>query len=67
MAIFSTCLVWAEPWLEVPSNMVLKKLQRPSRYIPTLVVAWGAVMASHGFANDFSGLLVARLLLGTTE
>ncbi|KFA78183.1 hypothetical protein S40288_01397 [Stachybotrys chartarum IBT 40288] len=52
---------------EVPSNMVLKKLQRPSRYIATLVVAWGAVMASHGFANDFSGLLVARLLLGTTE
>lgn len=53
--------------LEVPSNIVLKKFSKPSVYLGTLVTAWGIVMTCHGFAKDFPGLLVLRLILGTLE
>lgn len=53
--------------LEIPSNMVVNKLKRPSIYIGTLVVAWGIVMTLHGVVNNFAGLLTVRLLLGVFE
>ncbi|KAI9171529.1 MFS-type transporter cnsO [Paramyrothecium foliicola] len=52
---------------EVPSNMILKRLERPSRYLAVLVLAWGIVMTCHGFVRNFPSLLVMRLLLGITE
>ncbi|GAB1316860.1 hypothetical protein MFIFM68171_07070 [Madurella fahalii] len=51
---------------EVPSNLLLKKL-RPSRWLPTIMVAWGLVMTLMGIVQGYSGLLAARIFLGVTE
>lgn len=51
---------------EVPSNLLLKKL-RPSRWLPTIMVAWGLVMTLMGLVKNYHGLLIARIFLGVTE
>jgi sugar phosphate permease len=51
---------------EIPSNLVLKKL-RPSRWIPSIMIAWGIVMTLMGLANSYGSLLACRLLLGAAE
>lgn len=51
---------------EVPSNLLLKKL-RPSRWLPTIMVAWGTVMTLMGIVQNYRGLLIARLFLGVAE
>lgn len=51
---------------EVPSNLVLKKL-RPSRWLPTIMVAWGIVMTLMGIVQNYHGLLISRIFLGVTE
>ncbi|KAN0091265.1 Major facilitator superfamily domain containing protein [Tylopilus felleus] len=51
---------------EVPSNIILK-LFRPSRWIPTFMVAWGLVMTLMCLVNSYQGLLAARIFLGLTE
>lgn len=45
---------------------MLKKL-RPSRWLPTIMVAWGLVMTLMGLVQDYKGLLIARIFLGVTE
>lgn len=52
---------------EVPSNIVLKKIGRPSIFIPTIMVAWGTVMTLMGIVQNFSGLFAARFFLGIAE
>ncbi|KAF6740917.1 phthalate transporter [Ephemerocybe angulata] len=51
---------------EVPSNICLK-LFRPSRWIPSIMVAWGLVMTLMCLCKTFQGLIVARVFLGLTE
>lgn len=51
---------------EVPSNLVLKKL-RPSRWLPTIMIAWGVVMTLMGLVKNYHGLLICRIFLGVTE
>ena len=51
---------------EVPSNLMLKKL-RPSRWLPSIMIAWGLVMTMMGLVRDFKGLLITRIFLGITE
>lgn len=53
--------------LEIPSNVLLKKFDRPSVYIGILVTIWGIIMTLHGVVNNFAGLLTVRLLLGVFE
>ncbi|GJN69243.1 MFS transporter [Purpureocillium lilacinum] len=53
--------------LEIPSNMLLKRVSRPSTYLGTLVTAWGIIMTLHGVTRNFAGLLVVRILLGVFE
>ncbi|RDB16719.1 hypothetical protein Hypma_002552 [Hypsizygus marmoreus] len=51
---------------EVPSNIALK-LFRPSRWIPSIMVAWGIVMTLMCLCNTYEGLIIARVFLGVTE
>ncbi|EAU90942.1 phthalate transporter [Coprinopsis cinerea okayama7 len=51
---------------EVPSNVCLK-LFRPSRWIPSIMVAWGLVMTLMCLCKTYEGLIVARVFLGLTE
>ncbi|CCH41390.1 putative membrane protein [Wickerhamomyces ciferrii] len=52
---------------EVPSNMLMKKIGRPSIFLGSIMVAWGIVMTMMGVVQGFSGLFVTRLLLGLFE
>ncbi|GAW19942.1 hypothetical protein ANO14919_094350 [Xylariales sp. No.14919] len=61
-----TVFFFAYAAFEVPSNLLLKRL-RPSRWLPTIMVAWGVVMTLMGIVQNFQGLLSARLFLGVTE
>lgn len=51
---------------EVPSNIALK-LFRPSRWIPSIMVAWGIVMTLMCLVKSYQSLIVARVFLGLTE
>ncbi|KZV65831.1 MFS general substrate transporter [Peniophora sp. CONT] len=51
---------------EIPSNIALK-IFRPSIWIPAIMLSWGIVMACMSRVESFSGLLVARVVLGMTE
>ncbi|KAJ7071997.1 major facilitator superfamily domain-containing protein [Mycena amicta] len=51
---------------EVPSNILLK-LVRPSRWIPSIMLAWGLVMTLMCLCNTYHQLIIARIFLGLTE
>jgi MFS family permease len=51
---------------EVPSNIALK-LFRPSRWLPSIMVAWGVVMTLMCLVKSYQSLVVARAFLGLTE
>ncbi|KAL0956744.1 hypothetical protein HGRIS_002863 [Hohenbuehelia grisea] len=51
---------------EIPSNIMLK-LFRPSRWIPSIMIAWGTVMTLMCLVNSYEGLVIARVFLGLTE
>lgn len=52
---------------EVPSNIILKRVKRPSTYLGTLTLCWGIVMTCTGLVRNFAGLMVTRILLGIFE
>jgi MFS family permease len=52
---------------EVPSNMILNRLRRPSRYLGALIFLWGIIMTCTGFVKNFADLVVIRFLLGLFE
>ncbi|KND92941.1 putative transporter [Tolypocladium ophioglossoides CBS 100239] len=51
---------------EALCNFLLKKL-RPSIFIPTIMVLWGACMLGMGFVKKWSGLMAGRWFLGVCE
>ncbi|KAF9527382.1 major facilitator superfamily domain-containing protein [Crepidotus variabilis] len=52
---------------QIPSNMILNKISRPSLYIGTCTVLWGMVSSLTGITKSFPGILLARLFLGLPE
>ncbi|KAG8820813.1 hypothetical protein FRC17_010005 [Serendipita sp. 399] len=46
---------------EIPSNILLKLL-RPSRWIPSIMVAWGIVMTLMSLVRSFEGLVMRHFL-----
>ncbi|SMR49489.1 unnamed protein product [Zymoseptoria tritici ST99CH_1A5] len=52
---------------ELPSNWIMKHYVRPSRWIPSITIAWGFVATFSGLVHSYAGLIVCRLLLGITE
>lgn len=52
--------------IEVPSNLVIKKF-RPSRWLPFITISWGIVSTLTGIVQNYTGLIVVRLLLGLLE
>lgn len=53
--------------MQVPSNMFINRIQRPSLYISGAILLWGLVSTLSGNANNFTGMVVIRFFLGFVE
>lgn len=53
--------------MQVPSNLLMNKLGRPSLYLPIAMMIWGAVSASTALVHNYSGLVTVRFILGFVE
>jgi MFS family permease len=52
---------------QVPSNLLLNHLGRPSLYLGFFVCAWGLVSALTSQVKNYAGIVVCRLILGFME
>ncbi|KAL5338609.1 major facilitator superfamily domain-containing protein [Aspergillus crustosus] len=52
---------------QIPSNMLLNHVGRPSWHIGLSIVAWGLVTACTSTVKNFEGLLACRIILGCVE
>ncbi|KAI0782638.1 MFS general substrate transporter [Abortiporus biennis] len=52
---------------QIPSNIILNRITRPSYYIPFCVILWGLTSALTGAARSYAGLLAARIFVGLPE
>lgn len=53
--------------MQVPSNMFINRIQRPSLYIACAMTVWGLISTLSGIAKDFKDLVVIRFFLGFVE
>ncbi|KAG1833085.1 MFS general substrate transporter [Suillus variegatus] len=53
--------------MQVPSNMYLNKIGRPSIYLPTCMAIWGFISVLTGTTKGFLGALCTRFFLGFVE
>ncbi|KAF8228527.1 MFS general substrate transporter [Tricholoma matsutake] len=52
---------------QIPSNMILNRVTRPSWYIGSCVVLWGLTSALTGVTKDFPGIVACRVFIGLPE
>lgn len=53
--------------MQVPSNIFINRIQRPSLYIGVAMTLWGLVSTCSGLAQNFSHMVAIRFLLGFVE
>lgn len=53
--------------MQVPSNIFINRIQRPSLYIAVVMLIWGLISTLSGVANDFAGMVTIRFFLGFVE
>lgn len=53
--------------MQVPANMVMHWLEKPSILIPGSMVIWGLVSTLTGITKNYTGILLARFFLGFVE
>ncbi|KAF9021124.1 sugar transporter [Hymenopellis radicata] len=53
--------------MQVPSNMFLNKIGKPSVYIPCCILIWGMISCLTGVTTNFVGALLTRFFLGFVE
>ncbi|KLO20543.1 MFS general substrate transporter [Schizopora paradoxa] len=51
----------------VPSNMIINRISRPSIYIGACVVLWGLTSALTGITQNFAGMMACRFFIGLPE
>ncbi|KAL2287345.1 hypothetical protein FJTKL_05826 [Diaporthe vaccinii] len=51
----------------IPSNVILKQIKRPSWFLGASAITFGFIMAMHGVVQGFTGLALCRFLLGVFE
>ncbi|KAJ7732186.1 MFS general substrate transporter [Mycena metata] len=52
---------------QIPSNMILNKITRPSIYIGACVIAWGLTSTLTGITTNYGGILACRIFLAIPE
>lgn len=50
-----------------PSNTILLKYFKPSRWMFVLILAWGVSACSSAAAQDFTGMMCVRFAIGMAE
>ncbi|OAL53503.1 major facilitator superfamily transporter [Pyrenochaeta sp. DS3sAY3a] len=53
--------------MQIPSNMFLNTISRPSWYFCSCVAIWGGICAATGAVQNFTGALLCRFFLGVVE
>ncbi|KAL1583532.1 hypothetical protein WHR41_07720 [Cladosporium halotolerans] len=53
--------------MQVPSNIFMNRIQRPSLYIGAVMMVWGMVSTLSGNTHNFSGMVATRFFLGFVE
>lgn len=53
--------------MQVPSNMIINRIQRPSIYIAISMTLWGLISTLSGNAKNFGHMVAIRFLLGFVE
>lgn len=53
--------------MQIPSNMILNKLTRPSWYLCGCVCVWGVISALTALSNNATGAILCRFFLGCVE
>lgn len=53
--------------MQVPSNMFINRIGRPSLYIAAAMLIWGLISTLSGIADNFTHMVVIRFFLGFIE
>ncbi|KAG2032386.1 major facilitator superfamily domain-containing protein [Suillus americanus] len=53
--------------MQIPSNMFLNFIGKPSLYLPACTVIWGIISALTGITANITGVLLTRFFLGFVE
>lgn len=53
--------------MQIPSNMFLNWMGKPSIYLPVCMIIWGMISCLTGITHDFVGALLTRFFLGFVE
>ncbi|KAH9077091.1 MFS general substrate transporter [Lactarius deliciosus] len=53
--------------MQIPSNMFLNHIGRPSIYLPICMIIWGAISCLTGATHNYIGALLTRFFLGFVE
>ncbi|KAF9482432.1 MFS general substrate transporter [Pholiota conissans] len=53
--------------MQVPSNMFLNYIGKPSIYLPCCMIVWGTISCLTGITQNFIGALLTRFFLGFVE
>ncbi|OCH90936.1 MFS general substrate transporter [Obba rivulosa] len=53
--------------MQIPSNMLLNRIGRPSLYLPCCMIIWGTISILTGITTNFIGALLTRFFLGFVE
>jgi len=53
--------------MQVPSNMYINRIPRPSLYIAAVMLVWGIISTLTGVVTNFGGMVGTRFLLGFVE
>lgn len=53
--------------MQIPSNMLINGLERPSLYLSIVMLIWGLISTLSGVVHDFKGMVVTRFFLGFVE
>jgi len=53
--------------MQVPSNIFINRISRPSIYISAVMTVWGLISTLSGNARNFTDMVVIRFFLGFTE
>lgn len=53
--------------MQVPSNIMINRIQRPSLYISLAMLLWGLISTLSGSVHNFAGMVVIRFFIGFVE